>query len=256
MTTDRFDITGKVIIVTGAAQGIGRILAEAFAGSGAHVAVCDVQGDKAEAAAGAIQAHGGSAKAFAVDVTNPAAISAMVEALQGAHGRIDVLINNAGLYTTLGRRPFHELDLAEWEKVLGVNVTGPFLCAKAVAPAMIDAGWGRIVNVSSSTVALGVPRLTHYVASKAALIGMTRSMARELGGHGVTVNAVLPGLTETGEANPAVNEARRRELVESQSIPRKQVPQDLVGVMHFLASDASAFMTGQSLLVDGGAACI
>jgi NAD(P)-dependent dehydrogenase (short-subunit alcohol dehydrogenase family) len=254
VTGERFDVSERVVAVTGAAQGIGMTIARALAAAGAYPVICDIQARAASALANEITADGGTAMALEVDVAEPASVEAMVAAMLARFGRIDGLINNAALYTTLGRRPFFEITPEEWDAVMRVNVTGSFLCAKAVAPAMIEAGWGRIINISSSTVPLGVPMLCHYVTSKAAVIGLTRTMARELGPHGITVNTVLPGLTETEIENPAVNQERRRDLVARQAIPRKQVPDDLVGVMMFLVSRASEFMTGQSLLVDGGSA--
>ena len=165
-----------------------------------------------------------------------------------------MLINNAAIFTPLGRQPFDEIPLDEWERVMRVNVTGSFLCAKAVAPAMRTAKWGRIINISSSTVPLGLPMFAHYVTSKAAVIGLTRVMARELGPHGITVNAVLPGLTETEVDNPGRTDAMRQKVLDMQCVKRLEQPDDLVSTLLFLASPSSAFITGQSLLVDGGAA--
>ncbi len=247
-------VRGRVVVITGAGQGIGRTVARQFAAKGAIVVIADRDAGNGQRVAGEIAAAGGRALALAADVTSADELAAMVAGTLEAEGRIDVLINNAGIYTTLDRRPFDEIPLQEWEQVMRVNVTGSFLAARAVLPAMRQAGAGCIINISSSTVPLGLPMLTHYVTSKAAVIGLTRSLARELGADGITVNAVLPGLTETEVENPAVDEARRRSLVARQCIGRKQVPDDLVGVLLFLASPASAFMTGQSLLVDGGAA--
>ncbi len=254
MTVTGFDLEERVVIVTGAAQGIGREVARHFARAGAVPVVADTQGGKARAVVEEIAAEGHRALAIETDVTSPDAVAALVDGTLAELGRIDVLVNNAGIYTSLGRQPFYEIPVDEWETVMRVNVTGGFLCARAVAGPMRAAGWGRIINVSSSTVPSGAAMLCHYVTSKAAVIGMTRSMARELGRDGITVNAVLPGLTETEVENSAIDEAWRQSRVDRQSIPRKQVPGDLAGVMLFLASPASGFMTGQSLLVDGGSA--
>ncbi len=177
----------------------------------------------------------------------------MAAATLDAFGRIDVLINNAGIFSTLAMRPFEEIPLAEWEAVLRVNVTGAMLCARAVTPAMRRAQWGRIINMSSGSILLGRPNYLHYTTSKAALVGMTRSMARELGRDGITVNAILPGAVETEIPRQTVTPEQRARITSLQCVPRAQVPDDLVGVVLFLASEGSAFMTGQSLNLDGGA---
>ena len=247
-------VAGRIVVITGAGQGIGRTVARQFAAKGAIAVIADRDGGNGRRVAGEIAAAGGRALAFDTDVTSEDSLASMVAGTVAAEGRIDVLINNAGIYSTLGRRPFDEIPLEEWEHVMRVNVTGNFLAARAVLPAMREAGAGRIINISSSTVPLGLPLLSHYITSKAAVIGLTRALARELGGDDITVNAVLPGLTETEVENPAVDEARRQSLVARQCVGRKQVPDDLVGVLLFLASPSSAFMTGQSLLVDGGTA--
>ncbi|MDP7602621.1 MAG: glucose 1-dehydrogenase [Alphaproteobacteria bacterium] len=247
-------VAGRIVVITGAGQGIGRTVARQFAAKGAIAVIADRDGGNGRRVAGEIAAAGGRALAFDTDVTSEDSLASMVAGTVAAEGRIDVLINNAGIYSTLGRRPFDEIPLEEWEHVMRVNVTGNFLAARAVLPAMRQAGAGRIINISSSTVPLGLPLLSHYITSKAAVIGLTRALARELGGDDITVNAVLPGLTETEVENPAVDEARRQSLVARQCVGRKQVPDDLVGVLLFLASPSSAFMTGQSLFVDGGTA--
>ena len=167
-----------------------------------------------------------------------------------AFGRIDVLVNNAAIYVSIHRRPFYEISAEEWDRVTAVNIKGVFLCAKAVLPAMREQGGGRIINISSNTVMAGTPNFLHYVASKAALIGMTRSMARELGDYGINVNAIAPGLVEhEGQTVPAEISASR---IEARSIKRQQVPQDLTGAVLYLASPDSDFVTGQTLVVDGG----
>jgi 3-oxoacyl-[acyl-carrier protein] reductase len=177
----------------------------------------------------------------------------MAATVQNQFGRIDILINNAAIFSTLEMRPFDQIPLAEWEEVIRVNLTGPFLCTRAVLPAMRRAKWGRIINMASGAVTLGRPNYLHYIASKAALAGMTGSMARELGPHGITVNAILPGATFTEIERKTVTPEQKAKIVAMQCIPRPEVPDDLVGIALFLASDASGFLTGQALTVDGGA---
>jgi 3-oxoacyl-[acyl-carrier protein] reductase len=169
------------------------------------------------------------------------------------HGRIDVLINNASIFASIEKKPFDEIPLAQWEQVMTVNVTGSYLCVRAVARHMREAGFGRIVNISSDAVTRGTVDYLHYVTSKSALIGMTNSLARELGGYGITVNCVRPGSVATEvdrTVNPTV--AGRERAMSLQCIPRGMVPSDLVGIMFFLAAPASAFVTGQTIACDGG----
>jgi 3-oxoacyl-[acyl-carrier protein] reductase len=242
----------RVVIITGAGQGIGRTFAKAFATAGARVVIAELNEQKAAAVSEEIMKAGGEAFAVTTDVADEASIKEMVEVVEDEYGRIDVLINNAGIFSTLEMRPFDQIPLDEWEKVLRVNLTGPFLCARAVLPAMRRAKWGRIINIASGAVRLGRPNYLHYVASKAALGGMSLSMAREVGGDGITVNAILPGATFTEIERKTVTPEQKQRIVAMQCIPRPEVPEDLVGAALFLASDASAFVTGQSLNLDGG----
>ena len=172
--------------------------------------------------------------------------------MQDQCGRIDILINNAGIFSTLEMRPFDQIPLDEWENVLRVNLTCPFLCARAVLPAMRRQKRGRIINIASGAVRLGRPNYLHYIATKSALAGMSLSMARELGNDGITVNAILPGATFTEIERNTVTPAQKERIVSMQCIPRPETPDDLVGTMLFLASDASAFVTGQNINLDGG----
>ena len=244
------DLTDRVAIVTGAGQGIGRVFAHAFAAAGAVAIVADRNLQTATAVASAI---GGRAIAIAVDVGEPASVAAMAETVTAAFGRIDILVNNAAIFSTLTMRPFDEIPLEEWDDVLRVNLTGPFLCARAVLPAMRRAGWGRIVNIGSGAVTLGRPGYVHYVATKSALVGMGRSMARELGPDGITVNAILPGATFTEIERKTITPEWVERIVAQQCVHRPQVPDDLVGALLFLCSPGAAFVTGQALTVDGGA---
>jgi len=242
-------LEGRVVVITGAGQGIGRATAKAMAETGALPVIAEIDEAKGRSVAREI---GNRAMAVRTDVADPASLDAMVGAALDAHGKIDVLINNAAIFSTLDMRPFWEIPLEEWDAVLRVNVTGCFLAARAVVETMRAAKFGRIVNLSSAAVTMGRPNYTHYTTSKAALIGMTRSMARELGPDGVTVNAVMPGATFTEIERATVTPEQKQAIVRAQSIPRPETPQDLIGTLMFLSSDASAFMTGQCLTVDGG----
>jgi 3-oxoacyl-[acyl-carrier protein] reductase len=242
----------RVVIITGAGQGIGRAFAKAFAAAGARAVIAELNEQRAAAVAEEILRADGEALAVTTDVADPASINEMIEVVEDEYGRIDVLINNAGLFSTLEMRPFDQIPLEEWERVLRVNLTGPFLCARAVLPAMRRAKWGRIINIGSGAVRLGRPNYLHYIASKAALAGMSLSMARELGPDGITVNAILPGATFTEIERKTVTPQQKERIISMQCIPRAETPQDLVGAALFLASDASAFVTGQSINLDGG----
>ena len=238
---------GRVVIVTGAGQGLGRAFARAFAAEGALAVIAEINEEKGQAVA----ADTGGLF-VRTDVSDPASIDAMARAALEAYGRIDVLVNNAAVFSTLEMRPFDEIPLDEWERVLRVNLTGPFLCARAVAPAMRSAGWGRIINIASAAVNLGRPHYLHYIAAKAGLAGMTHSLARELGPQGITVNAVLPGATFTEIPRKTVTPEQKKAIIGMQCIPRAEAPEDLVGAVLFLASPGSGFITGQALTVDGG----
>ena len=208
-------------MITGAGQGIGRAYALSFAEAGAIPVIPEIDRAKGDAVAAEITAAGGQALSIQTDVTDPASVKAAVASALDRFVRIDVLINNAAIFVTLGRQPFWEIDLEEWRAVMDVNITGCFICASAVSGAMREAGGGRIINISSSTVPQGIPGFTHYVTSKSALIGMTRCMARELGDANVTVNAVLPGMIETEIENAGRNDAGRAAVIGHQSLQRQ-----------------------------------
>lgn len=248
-----FSVADRVILVTGAGQGIGRELARQFGAAGAIPIVADINLANAEAVVAEIRNAGGRASAVRVDVANKASVDEMVATILAEHGRVDGLINNASIFATLEKRPFDQIPLAEWERVLQVNITGTYLSVCGVAQAMRDAGFGRIVNISSDSVPRGTMNYLHYVTSKSAIIGMTNSLARELGSYGITVNCIRPGSVAT-EVERAVNptaEVRKRNA-DLQCIPRGMVPTDLVGLTMFLTTPAASFITGQTIACDGG----
>lgn len=241
----------KTALITGAGRSLGRAYALRFARDGYRVGVADIDIATAQSVAAEIAATGGIALAIQADVSEEASVGRMVESMLAAFGRIDVLMNNAALFADLVRKPFWEIPVAEWDRLMAVNLRGPFLGMKAVVPAMRAQEGGCIINISSNTVLLGRDGFLHYVSSKSAIIGMTRSAARELGPFGIRVNCIMPGRVITGEwANQEPE--RQAEVIRSQSIKRSEVPEDLVGVATFLASEDARFMTGQTLTVDGG----
>ncbi len=243
-------LSDRVVIVTGGARGIGRAYCLGVAAEGARVVVADVADPKPTVAE--IEARGAQALAVACDVSREADTQRLATETLARFGHIDVLVNNAALYGTLKRRPFMEIPVEEWDRVMAVNLRGLFLCARAVFPAMRAQGKGKIVNIASSTFFKGVPDYIHYTTSKGGVVGFTRSLARELGPFGIRVNAIAPGFTLSGENEKNISEERKRANVEARMLKRAQMPEDLVGTLVFLASDDSDFMSGQTMLVDGG----
>jgi NAD(P)-dependent dehydrogenase (short-subunit alcohol dehydrogenase family) len=247
-----FGVADRVVIITGAGQAIGREYARQFAAARAIPVIADINAEKAKNVATEIEAAGGSALAVPTDVSDVDSVQALADTVLERYGRIDALVNNAAIFTTLTMRPCYEIPLDEWERVLRVNITGCFHTARAVVPAMRDGGWGRIVNISSDSVVQGAPNYLHYVTSKSALIGMTRAMATELGDFGITVNTVFPGATFTEIPRETITEEGKARVIASQCIHRPQVPMDLVGLVVFLCTEAASFITGQGIAVDGG----
>lgn len=245
-------LADRVVVITGAGQGIGRAFAHAFAREGAIPVIAEQNEAAARRVAAEIEAAGGQACGIATDVGARESVEALVAEVERRYGRLDALVNNASIFSSIKLRPFDEIPDEEWDAVLHVNVTGVFYATRAASRLMKAANWGRIVNISSAAVNVGRAGYLHYTTSKAALIGMTRSLARELGRFGITANAVLPGATETEIARETVTPERKRQLLAMRSIPRVQTPDDLIGLVKFLASEDSAFISGQSIVVDGG----
>jgi NAD(P)-dependent dehydrogenase (short-subunit alcohol dehydrogenase family) len=244
----------RVAIVTGGGNGIGRAYALGLAAEGARVLVADLDGEAAAETARQIEAAGGQALATRTDVADVESTEAMARAAADRWGRIDILVNNAAIFATvpMSRVGFEEIGSEEWDRLMAVNVRGVWLCCRAVVPYLRRQGKGKIVNISSSTVLDGSPTRVHYVASKAAVIGLTRTLARELGDANICVNVLLPGST-LSEAEPTEEIMRMRAgPAQRRAFKRVQRPDDLVGTMVFLCSDDSDFITGQSIVCDGG----
>lgn len=246
-------VKDRIIIVTGGASGIGHAIAEHLAREGAAVVIADSK--EAHTRADALSAQGLRVIGMTVDVANEAQVMAMIADTEAQLGRVDVLVNNAGIYSSLEPKPFDTLTTAEWRHVLDVNVVGLFMCCKAATPAFKRAGGGRIINISSGVAFKGNPLMAHYVASKGAVISLTRALATELGAHNVLVNSVAPGFTlsEGVDSNPVLIEGVRTPSLKNRVLARDMYPEDLVGAVAFFAGDGSRFITGQTLVVDGGA---
>ncbi|MEW6472856.1 MAG: glucose 1-dehydrogenase [Actinomycetota bacterium] len=245
-------VTGRVAVVTGAGRGIGRELARGLAAAGARVVVAEIDGERAQETADLIGKDGGEALAVVTDVTDEASTAAMAARAVEAYGGIDILVNNAGLWAGLAFEPPTEIRKETWSRVLDVNVTGMWLATKAVAAPMTAAGRGVIVNISSVGAFLAGPMLSHYCTSKGAVNAFTRAMAKDLGASGIRVNAIAPGVIGTESTLETAPAELLDAMVASQCIKRKGDPADLVGPLLFLAGDASAFMSGQVIVVDGG----
>ena len=245
----------QVLIVTGGSHGIGLAYCEGLAAEGARVVVADIDGQGAEAVVASLGESGHDALAVATDVSQPESTDAMARLTMERFGRIDGLINNAAIYQrpAVTRGPFEEIPVEEWDRLMGVNLRGVFLCCRAVVPHMKEQGSGKIVNISSGTVFNGSTQMLHYVTSKAGVIGLTRSLARELGDYNINVNAIAPGLTVSMDDEDEDKLLRFETRMQARSLKRLEGPQDLVGAVLFLCSSDSDFMTGQTMVVDGGA---
>jgi NAD(P)-dependent dehydrogenase (short-subunit alcohol dehydrogenase family) len=249
-------LDGRVAIVTGGAKGIGKVYSEGLAAEGATVVVADIEGS-GETADAICKAHGqGRAHAFRFDVSIEKEVADLVADVKRRCGRIDVLVNNAAIFSTLKPTEPWEIDVELWDRVMAVNVRGPFLMVKHVAPHMIEAGYGKIINIASGTAYRGIPHMAHYVTSKGAMLGFTRALSRDLGKHGIRVNTLAPGLimSDTVIENSKEHVAEMRDAVlAARSIKRDGYPEDLIGALVFLASGESDFVAGQTLSVCGGA---
>lgn len=249
-----FSVKDRVVVITGSGQGIGREFARQFAAAGAAAVVADLSVGNAGSVADEIIAAGGKALPLAVDVSDRESVDAMVAATVEEFGRVDVLINNASIFSNLTKRPFDEIPTEEWRKVVDVNVNGTFFCTAAVVKHMRERKFGRVINISSASVHRGTRNYLHYVTSKSAVIGMTNSLAREVGADGITVNCIRPGTvaTEVAERVASLTPEIRQRNIDLQCIPRTIVPSDLVGLAMFLATPAASFITGQTIACDGG----
>jgi len=252
--TQGMRLRDKVAIVTGGGHGIGRAYCVRLEAEGAKVAVVDIDKEAADKVSKDIQEQGGEALAIKADISDPASTKEMAKKTFDRFGKIDILVNNAAIFGrfSISRVPFWEISLEEWDRVMDVNIKGAWLCACAVLPYMKAQGGGKIINQSSSAFHFGMSNYAHYVASRGAIIGLTRAMARELGEFNINVNGIAPGSTQS-EENPDQARLEFFKLpVSRRSIKRIEYPEDIVGTLIFLASNDSDFVTGQTIVVDGG----
>lgn len=242
-------LENRIAIVTGAGQGIGRAIALGMAREGAAVAVADLNAVTAAAVKREIETHGGRAIALGTDISEEASVRAMVDGTLKEFNRLDILVNNAGIFPT---SPVEVMPEEEWDRVIGTNLIGTFLCSKAVVPHFLAQRSGRIMSLTSGRAFQGAKHGAHYAATKAGIIGLIKSLALELAPHGITVNAICPGITDT--AQPRGHQTEEQIYAQGQRIPLGRIgqPEDLVGPAIFLASDAAGFVTGQTILANGG----
>jgi len=239
--------TRKVAVVTGAAQGFGRAISVGLARTGIDVVAVDLAESKETTAA--VEQAGVRGVSLVADVSDPASTDALGQLLHDEFGRCDILVNNAGIYPNV---PFDEVDFALWRRVHSINLDSQFLMAKAIVPLMRRGGWGRIVNITSNSIGLVIPGLAHYMASKAGVIGFTRGLANDVAEYGITVNAVGPTASKTPGGLANIEQDHIEALAHSQAIKRAGTADDIVGTVLFLASEHSAWVTGQTIMADGG----
>ena len=246
----RGSLAGRTVLITGAGRGLGLAMAHRLAEAGAALILADVRADWGEAAAAAVRAGGAEARFIEVDLRDEESVAAMAADVRSG-GPLYGIVNNAALADGVGGRAVHELPVADWDRVLDVNLRGTFLVSRALIPLLLDAGEGRIVTIGSDAALYGSGKLCHYISSKGGVSALTRAMARDLGPHGITVNTVSPGLTESESA--ALVPAHRHDLYRTnRALQRDQRPEDLVGAVAFLLGDEASYITGQELVVDGG----
>jgi NAD(P)-dependent dehydrogenase (short-subunit alcohol dehydrogenase family) len=248
-------LDGRVVIVTGGAKGIGRHYTQALASEGARVMIGDIA-DGSDLAAELAARHGAnSVTSVIADVSQEDAVRRLVDETISRFGKIDVLVNNAALFAPLPEQKCTEIELDVWDRVMAVNLRGPFLMVKHVVPHMMAQGYGKIINIGSGTAFRGIPWFLHYVTSKGGIMAMTRALSRELGEHGIRVNTLAPGFTLSDTVvaqNPGHVQTVRDRAVASRALHRDEHPQDLLGALIFLSSADSDFVTGQTIAVDGG----
>ena len=244
------NLHGRRVVVTGAGRGLGEAMAHAIAAEGGSVVVAELVPERGEQVTSDIRAADGAAEFVPTDVSDEASVADLAAHVSGSGG-LWAVVNNAGLADAVGGKTFWDITPDEWDRIHTTNARGPWLVSRALAPQMIGAGEGRIVNIASDAALYGSPRLAHYIASKGALIALTRAMARELGDHGITVNAVAPGLTE-GPSAERIPAERHALYAANRAISRPQQPQDVTGAVTFLLSEDAGYITGQTIVVDGG----
>lgn len=244
----------RVVVITGGGQALGRTYAHAFAEQGAIPVIAELNEESGQRVVNEITQKGGRAMAIQTNVADETSVNEMAEAALSEYGRIDCLINNAAVFSQITIAPFWELPVDEWQSAMDVNINGAFFCSRAVVPIMQERKWGRIINIASTTIPTGRPNYLHYITSKSAMIGMTRSMARELGDWNITVHLFMPGAVETEVERPSVSGAMFENLAQQQAIKRPATMDEYAGFMLFLCSDDAEFTTGQTFAANGGIA--